>query len=92
MCRSTKEVATNMLKFGGWNLTQPSFECTLDEIPCEYDLNQMPGHIDLFSDSQIDFVLSKTSSLLEAFGYVLDRTDKRPRLILATPKIPMCLG
>jgi len=92
MCSSTKTVMTNMLKFGGWNITQPSFACTLNEIPCEYNLNEMPGHIDIFSDSQIDFIMSKTSHLLDAFGYVLDRTGKRPRLTLAPPLIPMCLG
>ena len=43
MCSSTKTVMTNMLKFGGWNITQPSFACTLDVIPCEYDLKEMPG-------------------------------------------------
>ena len=46
LCASTKEVMTSMLNFGGWNITQPSFACTLKEIPCEYDLNEMPGQSD----------------------------------------------
>ena len=43
MCAHTEEVMTGMLRFGGWNITQPSFACTLDVIPCEYDLKEMPG-------------------------------------------------
>ena len=92
MCASTPAVMGSMLKFGGWNITEPSFRCTLAAIPCEYDLGEMPGHIGLFSEAQIEFVLSKTSHLLRAFGYVLERKGTHPRLRLRPPTIPMCLG
>jgi hypothetical protein len=81
-----------MLQFGGWNITHPSFDCTLNELPCEYSLEDMPGHINLYNQEQIEFVLRKTQHIFDVFGYVLDRSTSIPRLRLVQPQIPMCLG
>jgi len=87
LCAHTSEIVPEMVKFGGWNFTQESFTCTLNESPCVADQINLPNHAYIYTDEQKQFVINTAKPILEVFGYQFDSEYK---MSLIEPSVPMC--
>lgn len=89
LCANTDAITAAMIKFGGWDLTRDTLDCTLTESPCVADVDAMPNHISIYNDAQIQRVLTTAAAVLNQLGYVFG-PQGGAKMRLAVPKLPMC--
>lgn len=89
MCGNAGQIIDAMVRFGGWNVSDSAFRCTLAEAPCLADAESMPQHLAIYTQEQIERIWTATAPVLRPLGYAFDTATGKLQLI--EPEIPICV-
>ena len=59
-----------MVRFGGWNVSDSAFRCTLAEAPCLADAESMPQHLAIYTQEQIERIWTATAPVYDDLDIV----------------------